>query len=304
MSTPQPQQQQQPPMNGQRLPPAGAQKDPEALAVATALRYNKLLKQRQGIVTNTKNRSDFFRFKRFERAILSEEYSKKMGKTPILPKVSEKQQVQQVFIKLIQNQLVLPVTKLKTKDAKAKGISIDKKTPALELTNKAALKDDEYYVWNFNPPNPYLILYTILALILVFALILFPLWPFWMRKGVWYLSNLALGLISLFFGLAIVRLVVYLITLVGMKDQLWIFPNLFADCGVLESFQPTYEWAISGSEKKKSSKKHKLASEPTSAPLVPTTTTSSTKITTGSTGVSSETKPTKRVATLEEIQDE
>lgn len=281
----------------QQMKPAQAQvpaqqKDPQALAVATALRYNKLLKQRQGIVTNTKNRSDFFRFKRFERAILSDEYAKQAAKTPGLPPVADKQQTQQMFIKLIQNQLVLPVTKLKTADAKSRGVSVDKTTPALELTNKAALKDDEYYVWNFNPPNPYLILYTILALIVVFALILFPLWPVWMRRGVWYLSNLALGVISLFFALAIVRLVVYLITLVAMKDQLWVFPNLFADCGVLESFQPSYEWAVSGgSDKKKSKKKSKKEA------AVSTTT----PATTNTTSVASETTPSKRIATVEEV---
>lgn len=285
-------------MTQRQLPAAGPVKDPQAVAIATALRYNKLLKQRQGIVTNTKNRSDFFRYKRFERAILSEEYAKKVSNTPLLESVTEKAQIQQAFIKLIQNQLVLPATKLKTKEAKSKGISVDKQTPALVLTNKAALNDDEYYVWNFNPPNPYLILYTILALVLVFALILFPLWPVWMRKGVWYLSNVALGIIALFFGLAIVRLVVYLITLVAMKDQLWIFPNLFADCGVIESFQPTYEWTSGDKKSKKKAKKQAANGTGKADSTAETTTTS-----TGASGVSAATQPTKRVATLEEVEE-
>lgn len=286
------------PGQAQRVAPA-QQKDPRVVAIATAVRYNQLLKQRQGIVVSTKNRSDFFRYKRFERAIQSAEVAKKVPELS----VTTKEEIQQVFVQLIQNQLVLPVNKLSTANAKARGVSIDKQTPALELTNKATLQADEYYVWNFSPPNPYLIWYTLGALVVVFGLILFPLWPLWMRKGVWYISNGALGLLGAFFGLALVRLVIYLATVVVCKDQLWVFPNLFADCGVLESFQPYYEWtgeAKLNKKKKSRTSKAKTGKQPPAvdAAAVPTNTTATGSATASGNPVK------KRTATVEDVTEE
>jgi len=62
--------------------------------------------------------------------------------------------------------------------------------------------------------------------------------------GVWYLSIGMLGLIGLFFGLAIVRLIFYVITIIVASPGIWIFPQLFADVGFVESFIPLWEWDI------------------------------------------------------------
>lgn len=302
MSMPaQPQQPQQ-----QRVPLA-KEKNPTAVHIATAVRYNSLLKQRQGILTSTKNRTDFFRFKRFVRAIQSDEFKKSLAKKAkdVPPIPDQIDAINQVFILLIQNQLVVPVTKLKTKDAKAKGYKIDKQTPALDLSNKAVLQPDVYYAWNFTPPNPYMLLYSILGICVVFTIILFPLWPFWMRKGVWYLSTGLLCFVGLFFATAIVRLIIYLITLAAMSRQLWIFPNLFEDCGVLESFKPFYEWedpkTKSKGKKGKKSKKVQDSSVNASASVSPVAK-SETVSTTSSQPAETGTK--KRVATIEDVAEE
>jgi len=60
---------------------------------------------------------------------------------------------------------------------------------------------------------------------------MFPLWPVKMRIGVWYLSVGVLGLIAAFFGLAIVRLIGWVITKLTVSPGIWLFPNLFADVG-------------------------------------------------------------------------
>lgn len=304
MSMPaQPQQPQQ-----QRVPLA-KEKNPTAVHIATAVRYNSLLKQRQGILTSTKNRTDFFRFKRFVRAIQSDEFKKNLAKKAkdVPPIPDQIDAINQVFILLIQNQLVVPVTKLKTKDAKAKGYKIDKQTPALDLSNKAVLQPDVYYAWNFTPPNPYMLLYSILGICVVFTIILFPLWPFWMRKGVWYLSTALLCFVGLFFATAIVRLIIYLITLAAMSRQLWIFPNLFEDCGVLESFKPFYEWedpkTKSKGKKGKKSKKVQDSSVSASAsasvsPVAKSEAVSTTSSQPAETGIK------KRVATIEDVVEE
>jgi len=82
--------------------------------------------------------------------------------------------------------------------------------------------------------------------------VMFPLWPPTMRLGVWYLSMGMLGLIGLFFAIAIVRLIFYVITVLVVSPGIWIFPQLFADVGFVESFIPLWEWDL---PKKKSKKK-------------------------------------------------
>jgi hypothetical protein len=61
--------------------------------------------------------------------------------------------------------------------------------------------------------------------------VMFPLWPPIMRLGVWYLSIAVLGLVGLFFAIAIVRLIFYIITVIVASPGIWIFPELFADVG-------------------------------------------------------------------------
>lgn len=90
---------------------------------------------------------------------------------------------------------------------------------------------DEYYAWLVDP-NPVRQLVLAVAMVaVVLAGVMFPLWPVKMRIGVWYLSVGVLGLIAAFFGLAIVRLVLWLVTKVVARPGIWLFPNLFADVG-------------------------------------------------------------------------
>lgn len=292
------------PQQQQRVPLA-KEKNPLAINIATAIRYNKLLKQRQGILTSTKNRTDFFRFKRFVRALQSEEFKKKIAKRdkniPPIP-TNDVNALNQIFILLIQNQMLIPVSKLKTKDSKAKGYKVDKQTPALDPSTKAVLQPDVYYAWVYDPPNPYMLLYSILGISVIFTVILFPLWPFWMRKGVWYLSTGMLCLVGLFFVIAIIRLIIYLISLGTMSKQFWLFPNLFEDVGVLESFQPLYEWEDSSLRKKgkKQKKAVKISATESTAPINTASTTDTTNVTSTS-SKPTETSTKKRVATVEDV---
>lgn len=106
--------------------------------------------------------------------------------------------------------------------------------------------------------------------VIMLAGVMFPLWPSIMRLGVWYLSVAMLGVIGLFFALAIVRLIFYVITVIVASPGIWIFPQLFADVGFVscdnsynwflllsflkvESFIPLWEWDLP----KKRTKKNK-----------------------------------------------
>jgi translocation protein SEC62 len=81
----------------------------------------------------------------------------------------------------------------------------------------------------------------LLALIIVGVLLvcMWPVWPIWAKIGIWYLSVIFL---SLYFGVLILRMVVYTMFWVVGFD-FWIFPNLNDEyCGFLDSFKPMYSW--------------------------------------------------------------
>jgi translocation protein SEC62 len=102
--------------------------------------------------------------------------------------------------------------------------------------------DDNYYIWLYEGSQWKQKLYAGGALLLVIAIVLFPLWPLFMRQGVWYLSMGVLGLIGLFFGMAIVRLIIFIITMFTVSPGLWLYPNLFEDVGFFDSFRPLWAW--------------------------------------------------------------
>jgi len=81
-----------------------------------------------------------------------------------------------------------------------------------------------------------------LLLLIVLAGVMFPLWPVPLRLGVWYLSVGVLILLGLFFAMAIVRLILFVITWAVLKPGVWIFPNLFEDVGFVDSFIPLWGW--------------------------------------------------------------
>lgn len=103
-------------------------------------------------------------------------------------------------------------------------------------------EDDHHYIWLWEGSQLKTKLMALGALIVVIALILFPLWPLFLRQGVWYLSMACLGLVGLFFAMAIVRLILFIITMFAAPPGLWLYPNLFEDVGFFDSFRPMWAW--------------------------------------------------------------
>ena len=109
-----------------------------------------------------------------------------------------------------------------------------------------------HYMWIYEAPAYKTRIYSVLTLLAVFTLVLFPLWPMKMRQGVWYLSVGAMGLLGAFFAMAFVRLILFCVTVFTVPPGLWLFPNLFEDVGFFDSFKPVWGWQET---KKKKSKK-------------------------------------------------
>lgn len=101
----------------------------------------------------------------------------------------------------------------------------------LQIIQEQMFGPEEYYAWFFEGSQWTTYAGGVAMVALMLAGVMFPLWPPIMRLGVWYLSIGMLGLIGLFFGIAIVRLIFYIITIVVASPGIWIFPKLFADVG-------------------------------------------------------------------------
>lgn len=109
----------------------------------------------------------------------------------------------------------------------------------LLLAPQQSFLSDAYYVWFYDGSPLYNYLGAGAMVLVIFAGVLFPLWPATLRLGVWYLSILALGFIGALIVLAIVRLIFYVMTVVGAKTPIWIFPNLFEDVGFVSCLFPS-----------------------------------------------------------------
>jgi hypothetical protein len=76
-----------------------------------------------------------------------------------------------------------------------------------------------------------------MAIVGVLALVLFPIWPFELKYGIWLVS---LVLLVALVGIILVRLVVYLLIVV-FDYHVWIFPNFLNSTGFWDSFIPVIE---------------------------------------------------------------
>ncbi|KAF2842582.1 translocation protein [Patellaria atrata CBS 101060] len=231
---------------------------PEALAVANFLRSQEL-KPRTCIFQE--KRKDMFKVKRAIRALQSEAYVKARSKNALLPEVTNRASAENTFKLLPLSLLALRVSKIDPHEGHSHGKKKRVKglwTVKIEQHQEA--RDEFHYIWLYEGSQWKQKFYAAGALVVVFAIVMFPLWPLFMRQGVWYLSMGMLGLIGLFFAMAIFRLILFLITMFTHPPGLWLYPNLFEDVGFFDSFRPIWGWhqdaaAIKEAKKAKKAKK-------------------------------------------------
>ncbi|KAJ1510589.1 Translocation protein S62 [Coelomomyces lativittatus] len=99
----------------------------------------------------------------------------------------------------------------------------------------------DYYVLRHEPNAFFLTLGAVALVLVVLAAVMFPLWPNVMKSSVVYVSYTLLGLLGIIFVLAIVRVLIF-VPLWFLGRPGWLFPNLFADAGIVESFMPVWAW--------------------------------------------------------------
>ncbi|KAJ3231423.1 Translocation protein S62 [Chytriomyces hyalinus] len=198
--------------------------DKDLILIADFMRSpDSKLKVREGIMDG--RRVSFFKGKHAVNSLLREPYKK----NPKRPEIEDREAAEAKLFDLQKLGFFLRVDK----QPKSKKVS---------LQPVQVFSPDAYYIWVYETHVWWSNLAGIGVLAVIFAGVMFPLWPAFMRQGVYYLSLAFLGLMGLFFGLAVVRLLIWLGLKVGTGRGGWLFPNLFADCGVIESFIPTWGW--------------------------------------------------------------
>jgi translocation protein SEC62 len=210
------------------------------------------LRNKSGIKVKTGalagKRQDYFKGKHAIKALLSPNYLK-LGANNVPRQPETKEQAREYLHSLIPFTYYLRIQL---------GPTISPSVKAIQINPQQLFQPEEYYVWLIDK-NPIKQLFFAACMVLVvLAGVMFPLWPIKMRIGVWYLSVGVLGLIALFFGLAIIRLFLWVLTKLTASPGIWLFPNLFADVGFVDSFIPLWSWDLpprpSTSSKKKKNK--------------------------------------------------
>ncbi|KAK0880487.1 Translocation protein S62 [Friedmanniomyces endolithicus] len=227
---------------GQQVPIAPGPPKPEALAVAAFLRSQNL-KLRTCIFQE--KRKDMFKVKRAIRALHSPAYEKARKKNALLPEVKDRVTAENTFKLLPLSLLALRVSKVDEKGHEGHAHAKKKRVKGLwtvKVEPQQEAGDEFHYVWLFEGSQWKNKLYAVGALALILAVVFFPVWPYHLRLGVWYLSMGLLGLLGLFFAMAIFRLILFLITMFAKPPGLWLFPNLFEDVGFFDSFKPAWAW--------------------------------------------------------------
>lgn len=240
---PQQQQQQQPPHpQGQPQPIQPGPPTPEALAVAGFLRSQEL---KIRMVVHDEKRKEMFRVKRAIRALQSPAYEKARKKNPLLPAVTDRATAENTFKLLPMSLLALRVSKVDPAAHEGHNHAKPKRVKGLwtvRIEQHQDTDDDHYYIWLWEGSQLRMKLYALGALVAVMAVVFFPLWPMFMRRGVWYISMFLLGCLGLFFAMAIVRLILFIITMFAAPPGLWLYPNLFEDVSFMDSFRPVWAW--------------------------------------------------------------
>jgi len=211
----------------------------------------KVLLGKKGIKTKSaseigKKKVDYFRGKDFKRFATSSEdlLNKKCsavlklaldGKTPTTDK-----DVERLGAELIQKNFCYKAAYKPVNQSKDSTSSKPKKWPdRLQRTPNQQFDSEGFYVIVYEGNKGwqhFLLACVIMGVLLV---CMWPVWPIWAKIGIWYLSVIFL---SLYFGILILRMVIYTAFWVVGFD-FWIFPNLNDEyCGFLDSFKPFYSW--------------------------------------------------------------
>ena len=201
--------------------PATKQYPPELIKLCDFLQSSKSkLKIKSGQIKD--QRIQFFKGKHGVNALCRNNVS-----TTTIKDTMSREEGNSDFQKLVDNQMIIRV--VKQQDGKI-----------LQVQPQKIFNDQDYFVFTFSGSQTWNKLMGFGVLALIFIGVLYPVWPQFMRTGVYYLSTLVMGFIAIVLGLGVIRAILWLFLILIIGQGGWLFPNLFADVGIIESFFPLW----------------------------------------------------------------
>ncbi|KAI8814514.1 translocation protein [Cladochytrium replicatum] len=198
------------------------------------------MKNRQGVLNG--KRVDFFKGKSAVNALLRQNYKATAKRSRPRPPVTDRPSAEKLLSTLLSDGLFVRVDK----PPKSKHLTLTQHHPH----HQPPFAADAYYAWAYEGSEWSMYLLGLALVALTLAGVMFPLWPMPMKTGVWYLSLGVLGIMGLFMILVVVRLFIWIGTLIVLGQGGWLYPNLFADVGIIESFIPLWGWDPKKGEKR------------------------------------------------------
>ncbi|KAM0680500.1 Translocation protein S62 [Glugoides intestinalis] len=122
-------------------------------------------------------------------------------------------------------------------------VKLSEKNPGVvDIAISKNLNASDYYMWVEDSYDYGTLLLSLLCVVAILGLVMYRIWPPWMKIIGKYAQYFILFLIAALLFISIVRLIIYLISYLIYPSGFWLFPNLFAECGIIESFIPFSAW--------------------------------------------------------------
>jgi len=190
------------------------------------------MKTRSGILNG--RRVEYFKGKAATHALMRKAYSKSKKR----PTIDNREKAAEYMNKVVENGLILRVDH--TPHSKQ-----------CSFNPSQTFNDDFYFIWVYEGSQLKTLLLGFGILLIVLAGVMFQVWPARLRRGAYYILVALMWVMVAFFIMVIFRFILYLVTLLVCKRSIWLFPNLFADVGIIESFEPLWGYGDEGAEKLK-----------------------------------------------------
>lgn len=168
-------------------------------------------------------------------ALLTPAYAEYAAKKKA-PKVSSQSEAIALLGTLLETGFFMKAQRPAGSDASSKFLSPD--------FNSTTFTEDALYAWVYEGSQLMTLVGALGLIFAVFGVLMYPFWPGILKDGMWYLLMAGVGFIVFLLVLAVVRLMLFVVTVVAVKPGIWLFPNLFEDVGFFESFVPLYAWHL------------------------------------------------------------
>lgn len=125
-------------------------------------------------------------------------------------------------------------------------LSKNSKDVIVSLARKFNKKDS--YIWVVEQTNHMHLILSVVLIAFVLLLVMYQVWPSKIRSKMTYVFYPIFAFFVFLGVLAVLRLVIFSVTFFSHPPGIWLFPNLFADVGFIDSFIPV--WSYHGTETK------------------------------------------------------